>query len=72
MNIKNIINYLKAVKLSITLKQIATKYNEIYNKKISLKAVSRILKKHLNIRHLTTSVKNPKLDNNNYIIMTLF
>ena len=57
-NIKNIINVLKINNQSITLKQISTKYNEVYNEKISLTTVSRIHKMHLNVRHLKISLKS--------------
>lgn len=68
--IQYIINDLKKNKIAITLKQISKKYKEIYDKSISITTVSRILKKHLNIRHLKTSIKNPKLHDNDYMIMT--
>ena len=65
-----ILNYLKQQKETITLKKIREKYIEFYNKKISISTVSRILKNHLNIRYLKTTLKNPKLEEKNYIIMS--
>ena len=53
----------------ITLKQIAINYQKIFDKKISITTVSRILKNHLNLRYLKTSPKNPKLQEDNYILM---
>lgn len=65
-----IINYLKQQNETITLKKIMEKYITFYNKKISVSTISRILKNHLNIRYLKTSLKNPKLEEKNYIIMS--
>ena len=52
------------------MKQIAKDYEKKYLKKISLSTVSRILKNHLKIRYLRTTIKNPKLEQNNYILMS--
>lgn len=63
-NIKFIINYLKSENKKITLKLIA-KYYEFYEK-ISITTLTRIIKKHLEMRYLRTSIKNPKLEENNF------
>lgn len=65
-----IIQILKEKKEKITLKKIAEHYLLSYNKKISISTVSRILKNHLNIRYLKTAIKNAKLDDKNYMIMS--
>lgn len=67
--IKFIINYLNSENKKATLKLIAKYYEEFYEKKISITTVSRILKNHLEMRYLRTSIKNPKLEENNYIFM---
>ena len=69
-NISNILNYLKNKNEPITLKKIAERYNYFYKIKISISTISRILKKHLNIRFLKTVAKNPKLEEKNYMIMS--
>ena len=51
-NIKFIIDILKKNNEIITLKKIAEKYNQLFNIKISITTVSRVLKRHLNIRYL--------------------
>lgn len=68
--IKFILDYLKNKKDRITLKKISEKYYYFYKKKISICTVSRVLKNHLNIRFLKTCIKNPKLDELNYLIMS--
>lgn len=69
-NIKFIIDILKKNNEIITLKKIAEKYNQLFNIKISITTVSRVLKRHLNIRYLKTAIKNPKLEEYNYMIMS--
>jgi len=69
-NISYILNYLKNKNEPITLKKIAERYNYFYKIKISISTISRILKKHLNIRFLKTVAKNPKLEEKNYMIMS--
>ena len=68
-NIEFILNDLKNNNKNITLKNIALNYQKIFNKKISITTVSKILKNHLNIRYFKTSIKNPKLKDDNYILM---
>ena len=70
IKIKAILNDLKNSSKNVTLKQIAKDYEKKYLKKISLSTVSRILKNHLKIRYLRTTIKNPKLEQNNYILMS--
>ena len=53
----------------ITLKYIQREYEIKYNKKISLMTISRVLKKHLKFHHRKTILKNPKLSEENYIVM---
>lgn len=65
-----IISELKKKNITITLKQIAKQYEGFYGKKISISTVSRILKNHLGMRYLRTSIKNPKLEENNYLLMS--
>ena len=69
-NISFILNYLKNKNEPITLKKIAERYNYFYKIKISISTISRVLKKHLNIRFLKTVPKNPKLEEKNYMIMS--
>ena len=71
-NVENIINLLKKDNIKINLKNIQIKYLEIYNKKYSLMTFSRILKNHLNLHFLKTTLKNPKLKKNLYKFMTYF
>lgn len=61
-----IIDYLKKKNITITLKQISKQYENLYQKKISISTIVRILKNHLGIRYLRTSLKNPKIEENNY------
>lgn len=65
-----IISELKKKNITITLKQIAKQYEGFYGKKNSISTVSRILKNHLGMRYLRTSIKNPKLEENNYLLMS--
>lgn len=53
----------------ITLKIIKMKYEIIYKEKISLITISRILRFHLGLHYNKTILKNPKLDENNYLLM---
>lgn len=54
----------------LTLKMIALIYEKEYSKQISLMSVSRILRNNLKIHYRKTVLKNPKLKDDNYIIMT--
>ena len=54
----------------LTLKMIALIYEKEYSKKISLMSVSRILRNNLKIHYRKTVIKNPKLKEDKYIIMT--
>lgn len=65
-----IINHLKKNKINITLKQISKQYQIFNGKKISISTISRVLKNHLVMRHLKTSIKNPKIEENNYLFMS--
>ena len=65
-----IINHLKKNKINITLKQISKQYQIFNGKKISISTISRVLKNHLGMRHLKTSIKNPKIEENNYLFMS--
>ena len=67
--IKKIIDEYKGPK-TITLKYIKDKYNEFYNKDISLITISRILRFHLGFQYRKTKIKNSKLEDINYIIMS--
>ena len=49
---------------------IALIYEKEYSKKISLMSVSRILRNNLKIHYRKTVIKNPKLKEDKYIIMT--
>ena len=71
-NVLEVIEKLKTNNNKINLKNIQMKYNELYNKRMSLMTFSRILRKHLNIRYLKTTCKNPKLENNQYKYMKHF
>ena len=65
-----IINHLKQNKINITLKQISKQYQIFYGKKISISTISRILKNYLGMRYLKTFLKNPKIEENNYLFMS--
>lgn len=65
-----ILDDLKNKHITITLKQIANQYKIFYGKKISISTASRILKNHLGMRYLRTSIKNPKLEENDYLFMS--
>ena len=54
----------------LTLKMISLIYEKEYSKRISLMSVSRILRNNLKIHYRKTVLKNPKLKEDNYIIMT--
>ena len=69
-NLSKILDYLKKQKEKITLKKLREYYEIFFGVKISVTTISRILKNHLNIRYLKTSLKNPKLDEENYIMMS--
>ena len=45
-------------------------YDNFCKKKISITTASRILKNHLSIKFLKTTIKNPKLEEDNYIFMS--
>lgn len=68
--IKYIIDFLKRQHKNITLKQIAKEYSQLYGNTISITTVSRILKNHLQMKYLRTSLKNPKLEEYNYVFMS--
>jgi hypothetical protein len=72
MEVEGIINDLNNSGIKINLKNIQTKYNQKYSKKLSLMTFSRILRHHLNYHFLKTGVKNPKLLNNLYRYMRFF
>lgn len=67
--IKQIIDEYKGPK-TITLKYIKDKYKELYEEKISLITISRILRFHLRFRYRKTKIKNSKLGNIYYILMS--
>lgn len=67
--IKKIIDEYKGPK-TITLKYIKDTYKEFYNKDISLITISRILRFHLGFQYRKTKIKNSKLEDINYIIMS--
>ena len=54
----------------LTLKAINLKYQNLYNEKISNMTISRVLKNQLNMHYRKTKLKNPKLTEQNYILMT--
>lgn len=66
-NIQKIIDTFKDEKF--TLKSIKDIYVKNYEKNISLMTISRILRYHLGYHFRKTSVKNPKLKENEYIFM---
>ena len=53
----------------ITLKMISMEYFRKFSKSISKMTISRILRNNLNMRFRKTILKNPKLSENNYILM---
>jgi len=53
----------------ITLKNIQIQYQQKNNQYISLMTISRILRNHLKIHYRKTTLKNPKLSNDNYLLM---
>ena len=70
--VKNILQILKNEGLNINLKNIQQKYFDIYKVNLSLMTFSRILRFHLNMHFLKSTVKNPKLRINKYNIMKFF
>lgn len=70
INISNILNIIKKNNELPTLKKIAKIYKDTYNKTISISTISRILKNNLGMRYLRTVVKNPKLNEYNYLFMS--
>ena len=71
LKIKYILDSLQKKKLNITLKKISKEYLSLYGNTISISTVSRILKNHLKMNYLRTCLKNPKLEEYNYIFMAL-
>ena len=65
--IKQIIHNNKDQRL--TLKLIYEEYKNLYNENISIMTVSRVLRFHLGYHFRKTSIKNPKLEDNNSLIM---
>ena len=53
----------------ITLKMISLEYSKKYSKTISTMTISRILRNNLNMRFRKTILKNPKLSEDNSILM---
>lgn len=70
--VEKIITLLNQESIKINLINTQTKYHEIYNKKYSLMTFSRILKSHLDLHFLKTTLKNAKLKKNLYKFMTYF
>ena len=46
------------------------KYEEKFKMKISISTISRVMKNHLNLHYLKTTIKNKKLIRDNYIFMS--
>lgn len=69
---EKVIKILKNDGAKINLKNIQQKYEEIFDRKYSLMTFSRIMRNHLNLRFLKTSVKNPKLQKDLYRFMKCF
>ena len=68
-NIKKILSDINGTRKS--LKEIQKKYLLLFKQKISLMTISRILRYHLNLHYRKTSLKNPKILEQNYLIMSL-
>lgn len=66
--IKEILKEKKDKKVT-SLKYIQSQYKSKYKKKISLMTISRILRHHLKMHFRKTTIKNPKLLKENYILM---
>ena len=66
--IKEIYDEYKGEK-KITLRNIQIQYKQKNNQYISLMTISRILRNHLKIHYRKTTLKNPKLSNDNYLLM---
>ena len=58
--------------MNMSCRRISSKYEEIYNKKISHTTVNRILKKQLNYHFIKSSIKTDKLIKHNSIKQTFF
>ena len=69
IKIKKIIDEYNGNK-NLTLKMISKIYEEKYSKKISLTQIRRILKNHLKMHYRKTVLKNPRLSEGKYILMT--
>ena len=70
IKIKKILSEYKGIK-TITLKIIQEKYKALFNEKISLMTISRVLKNYLGYHYRKTILKNPNLMNYNYLLMGL-
>ena len=53
----------------IKLRMIANEYEKEFNKKTSLNKISKILKYELNLHYRKTILKNPRLEEESYILM---
>ena len=70
--LKEIIEILKNNNIKINLANVQRKYYDIYKKKYSLMTFSRILRNHMGLKFLKTTVKNPKIKKNIYQFMFHF
>ena len=67
-NIKQIIDNNKGKRL--TLKFIADEYRKTFNKNLSLMTISRVMRNHLGFHYRKTTIKNPKLLDDDSILMS--
>ena len=68
LKIKKILDEYKGEK-NITLNNIKNIYQENYNSNLSIMTISRVLRYHLDIHYRKTVIKNPKLNEKNYVLM---
>lgn len=71
ININNIIKIIKENNETPNLKRISITYQKIYNKPISISTIDRVLKNNLQMKYLKTKIKIPRLNEYNYIFMSL-
>ena len=68
-NIKSIISEIN-IKEGLSLRKIKSEYEEKFKMQISIATISRVMKNHLNLRYLKTTIKTKKLLKENYMFMS--
>lgn len=68
-NIRNIVKDINERRL-LSLRKIKALYKQKYQSDISITTISRVLKNHLNLHYLKTTIKNKKLNTDKYKFMS--